>query len=152
MPRREYRSRFNCAEPGCKEMQYYTHSTRADEKETYAYQQRSPFRCTRHAHPEQNLKPGNEQTRRVLVASRVKSDFPDIPLYNTDPDWPYLKGLFWLEEGKERGGNGFSFGPGFTAHASDFPEGSRLVVTAQIEMPERDCPAVPDRAVSRKEG
>jgi hypothetical protein len=135
MPRRKYRSRFNCAEPGCKEMQYYSHSTRADEKEAYAHQQKSPFRCTRHADPERNLRLGNETTRIVLIASKVRSRLPDIPLYNQDPDWPYLSGLYWREEGKERAGSGFVFGDGYNAHASDFPEGTRLVVTAQIETP-----------------
>lgn len=133
MPRREYRASFKCAEPGCRDTQFFAVSTRADEKELYASQNRNPYRCSRHRHPEQNLKPGNERTSHVLIASkiragRIRSDGDGEP--------PYLSGLFWLEEGKERGGSGFSFGPGFTAHASDFPEGTRLVVTTQIEMPE----------------
>ena len=135
MPRREYRASFKCAEPGCRETQFFAVSTRAEEAELYASQKRLPYRCTRHRNPEQYLRPGNEYVRHVLVATRVLSGFPDIPLYNEDPDWPYLKGLFWRREGQERGGNGFAFGEGFTAHAADFPEGTRLVVTAQIELP-----------------
>ena len=34
MPRREYRTTFRCAEPGCREVQLYAHSTRADEKDS----------------------------------------------------------------------------------------------------------------------
>ena len=47
-----------------------------------------------------------------------------------EPRW--LPGLFWRAEGAGAG-SGFTFGPGFNAHATDFPEGTRLVVTAQIE-------------------
>jgi hypothetical protein len=47
----------------------------------------------------------------------------------------WLDGLYWLEEGTERGGSGLLHGPGFIATATEFPEGTRLIVTAQIEMP-----------------
>lgn len=132
MTRREYRSTFRCAEPGCRETQFFVHETRSDEKEAYARQHRSPFRCTRHAHPEQNLRPGNESVTHLLTATRVRSHLPSADA----PGGAWLKGLFWREEGKDRPGSGFTFGPGFNAHASDFPEGTRLVVTAQIELPD----------------
>jgi hypothetical protein len=142
MPRREYRASFKCAEPGCRDTRFFAVSTRAEEKEIYASQHRSPYRCSRHRDKDANLRPGNEQTRRVLIASKVPAapirGFPDAPRW--------LDGLFWLEEGKERAGSGFSFGPGFTAYASDFPEGTRLVVTAQIEMP-ASCPVCRDTGV-----
>lgn len=118
MPRQEYRSAFRCAEPDCREVQFLVHDTLRDEKAAYARQQRRPFRCSRHADPARNLRPGNESTRHVVVATRLPS------------------GLYWVPEGADTGG-GYTFGPGFNAHASDFPEGTRLVVTAQIEMPEQ---------------
>jgi hypothetical protein len=131
MSRREYRVSFKCAEPGCRETQFYAVSTRRDEAELYASQKRNPYRCTRHANPEENLRPGNEQTRYVVIATRVRSHLP----YGDDPEGPWLSGLYWAPEGG-RPGSGFTFGPGFNAHASDFPEGTRLIVTAQIELPE----------------
>lgn len=44
-------------------------------------------------------------------------------------------GLFWRAEGQEKGGNGFVFGNGFKAFAKDFPAGTRLTVTARVELP-----------------
>jgi hypothetical protein len=131
MASREYRSSWRCAEPGCRDVQFMTHSTRRDEADAYRRQHEKPYRCTRHAHPEQNLRPGNEHTRHVLTAVKVQSG-------RTGDGQPIeLPGLFWRAEGAGAG-SGFTFGPGFTAHASDFPEGTRLVVTAQIETPAKD--------------
>ena len=116
MPRREYRSAFTCADPECKDTQFLVHYTIRDQNAAYARQHKNPYRCTRHADPDKYLRPGNEHTRYVAVATRRPS------------------GLYWVPEGAATG-SGYAFGPGFNAHASDFPEGTRLVVTAQIEMP-----------------
>ena len=118
MARREYRSTFRCAEPECRETQWLVHDLRRDQAEAYRRQQEKPFKCSRHRKPEQNLRPGNERTAHVLVAIRLH-------------DLPHL---FWVPEGGTTG-SGFSFGPGFTAHADDFPEGTRLVVTTEIQSP-----------------
>jgi len=123
--RREYRSTFTCAEPGCREIQCLVHDLRADQAAAYKRQQERPFKCSRHEHPERNLKPGNETTAYTVVASRVRSRF-------RDSEW--APGLYWLPEGATTG-SGYTFGPGFNAHADDFPEGTRLTVTAQVEMP-----------------
>lgn len=131
MARREYRSSFKCAEGGCKEMQWLVHDTRREQADAYRRQAEHPFRCTRHADPGKNLRPGNESRTVTLTAVRVLHRFrgEDVP-------GDYLDGLFWLAEGAERAGSGYTFGPGFNAHASDFPEGTRLVITAQILPPE----------------
>jgi len=134
MSRREYRSSFRCAEPGCRETQFFIHDLRRDQEAAYRRQHEKPYRCTRHANPERNLRPGNERVTRVLVATRLPCKLPDIPTYNQDPDWPYLPGLFWVPEGGTTG-SGFTFGDGYNAHAGDFPEGTRLVVTAEIQPP-----------------
>ena len=119
MPRREYRTTFRCAEPGCREVQLYVHSTRADEAASWRRQAEHPFKCSRHRKPEQNLRPGNEKTSSVLVATRLNG----------------LDKLFWVPEGAETG-SGFAFGPGcFTAYADDFPAGTRLVLTAEVLSP-----------------
>ena len=137
MPRREYRASFKCAEHGCRETQFYAVSTRRDETELYASQKRHPYRCTRHANPGRNLRPGNESVTHVLVATRLPSRLPDTYPYNLKPGWEWLDGLFWVPEGGTTG-SGFVFGEGFNAHASDFPEETRLVVTAQIELPDQE--------------
>ena len=137
MARREYPVRVRCAhEAGCTKTTTYYTATRADEADTRQWQQKHPWKCTRHARPDQNLRPGNTTTRQVLVATRLPSSFPDRFPYNRQPpeERMWLKGLFWVPEGAATG-SGFTCGPGFTAHADDFPEGTRLVVEARIEEP-----------------
>jgi hypothetical protein len=107
-----------CAEPGCHETRFFIYTSQREYKEIYADQQRRPFRCSRHEHPEQVLRPDNPQRSTVLVAARS----------------PRTSGLYWTPEGG-RPGSGFCFGPGFKAHAVDFPEGTRLVIEARIEPP-----------------
>jgi len=129
MARREYRTTFRCAEPGCSEVQFYVHSTRADESAAYRRQRERPFKCSRHRDPDKNLRPGNERTVSVLVATRLH----DLPK------------LFWVPAGAATG-SGIVFGAGcFNAHADDFPEGTRLVVTAEIQPPPAEAVAPPDR-------
>jgi hypothetical protein len=118
MARREYRTTFHCAEPGCREAQWLVHDLRRDQQAACDWQREHPFRCSRHRKPEQNLRPGNGRTTYVLVASRLH----DLP------------SLFWVPEDGTTG-SGYSYGPGFTAHADDFPEGTRLVVTTEIQSP-----------------
>lgn len=121
-----------CAEIGCHETTFYTYTSQREYADLTRDQQRRPYKCTRHRAPEEVLRPDNLERQHVLVASRV-------PFRSSRPgasEW--LPGLFWLEEGKESGGSGFVFGPGFKAHASDFPEGTRLVVTARVELPDSE--------------
>jgi hypothetical protein len=131
MARREYRSTFTCAEPACGATQFLVHGTRADEAAAWKRQHDKPYRCTRHADPERNLRPGNERVTHILVATRLRA----ARMTGHDEEASWLPGLFWTPEGGTTG-SGFTFGAGYNAHASDFPEGTRLVVTAQIEMPE----------------
>ena len=44
----------------------------------------------------------------------------------------HLDGLFWDKR------QGFTYGPGFKAYASDFPPGTKLIVTARIELPSEE--------------
>jgi hypothetical protein len=134
MPRREYPAHFKCAEPGCREVTNYYFSTKSEYDKAWADQKRRPFRCTRHADPGRNLRPGNESVTGVLVATRLRCLTRRRP-GDPPPDW--LPGLYWVPEGGYPTGSGFTSGPGFNAHAEDFPEGARLVVTARIELPEQ---------------
>ena len=115
-----------CAENGCSESTFYTYRTQREYAEITQRQAQRPYKCTRHDTPDEVLRPDNTERTHVLVASRV-------PFMGRRGGW--LPGLFWLEEGRDSG-SGFTFGPGFKAHASDFPEGTRLVVTARVEMPD----------------
>lgn len=125
MSRRAYYSRVRCAETGCSEVANYEYDTRREQDAGDRWRAEHPWRCTRHANPDKTLRPDNTERTTVLVASKVRSHRGD----------GFLSGLFWLEEGIGRHGSGFEHGPGFNAHADDFPEGTRLVITARIEPP-----------------
>jgi hypothetical protein len=127
MSRREYRVTVRCG-GGCGKNTTYYCATRAEEAEVRKRNHEHPWKCTRHDDPERNLRPGNTATRQVLVATRLKAT-PVRPWLDQDR---WLDGLYWLPEGATTG-SGFTSGPGFNAHAEDFPEGTRLVVTAEIE-------------------
>lgn len=122
MARRQYRSRFECAEPGCSEYESYTHDFRRDEISMRDLRRQFPFRCVKHREPGRYMKPGNEATRHVLVATASVEPLPGRK--------PHLT---WHPEGKSSGSS-IASGDGYYADANEFPEGTRLVVTAQIEM------------------
>jgi hypothetical protein len=145
MPKREYRSLARCANDGCREHTTFYYDRRADQIDGDRHRRDSPWRCTRHTNPEQMLGADNQVREVVLVASKVRShryeqnlaDYERALARNSmfarKPD-EFLDGLFWLAEGATSG-SGFTYGPGFMAYATDFPEGTRLVVTARIEVP-----------------
>lgn len=107
---------------GCTETTFYKVSTLTDRKRIAAKQERDPWKCSRHRNPEQLLTPANTERTHVLIADRSKRfDLPDS--------------LFWREESADDVGSGYTFGPGFSAHADDFPEGARIVITVRVELP-----------------
>ena len=113
----------HCPADGCTESSFYSVSTLADRKRIAADQKRSPWKCSRHRNPEELLTPTNRERTRVLIADRSKRF--DLP-----------NSLFWREESADDAGSGYTFGPGFSAHADDFPKGARIVITARVELPE----------------
>ena len=117
MARREYSIRYNCAETGCSERYRTVADTRALERDIRVRYAKHPWRCTRHTYPDEVLSASNTTRTTVLTAQRLER-YPDLP------------DLFWGES------SGFSFGPGFKAYAKDFPPGTKLIVTARIELPE----------------
>lgn len=106
-----------CAEKGCTERPaYYEYSSQRERAEAQGDRRKTPYRCSRHLRPEQVLSVENSERTMVRIAQRASGV--------KDPTK-----LFW------DGQSGFDFGPGFKAYASDFPEGTRLVITARIELP-----------------
>lgn len=118
-----YTTTLRCAEPGCSNSTVFVSSSKRERAETERRYLASPWRCTKHANPGRVLRPDNSQLEWTLVAGRV-GDLPD---------------RYWVGPGG-RAGSGFVSGPGFCAHADDFPEGARLVVTARVEIPREDIP------------
>ncbi len=113
---RERTTSIRCAEAGCRDHATYAYSSQRECAEIYERQKRRPWKCSRHDRPDEVLRPDNVRVVGVLVATRR----------------PY--GQFWIPEDGTTG-SGLTSGPGFKAHADDFPEGTRLVVTAEVEIP-----------------
>lgn len=99
-----------CTEPGCGEWAHFAYDTREDAAEDYA--KRREWKCTRHRRPDEVLSVERKETKVEMVNTTRKT------------------GLYWS------GSHGFTFGPGFKAWSKDFPEGTKLIVTARIELPE----------------
>lgn len=112
MARREYPLRFVCAQEGCSESANYRYSTRRDLMGSFELKNYSNgrWRCTRHAKPSEVLSQGNPTTRAELTVDQK----------------PY---------GRFFGNWGFISGPGFKAFAEDFPPGTKLIVTTEIQFP-----------------
>jgi hypothetical protein len=122
MARRERLRTIRCAHAGCRETTTYAYGCNREYAEIEADQQRRPWRCFRHNKPNEHLRPDNATTTAtVTVTEYVGRDRKPTGILSWKP-----------------GGAGLISGPGFIAYAADFPEGTRLVVTARIEMPDRD--------------
>lgn len=115
MARREWPLSFRCGHPDCNETVTYRYSTLRDRKDSFEMRCYSPdkWRCTRHSRPDEVLSESNPSTEAVLVVNQ---------------------GTHGLYFGKQ----GLVFGPGFKAFAKDFPPGTRLIVTARIELPSNE--------------
>lgn len=138
MSGRGYVATWPCAEGGgCRETISLQYDTRAAEAEGRKFKRDHPWKCSRHDKPAEYLQPGNEATERVLVATRLPSG---------EGEW--LPGLYWIPEGGTTG-SGYAFGPGFSAKAKEFPEGTRLVISARVEIPDaHPGPAAPEPRLS----
>lgn len=114
-------ARATCTHPGCHETAFWQFDTRKDAAEHY--ETRRKWKCTRHSHPEEVLSETNLKRTVVLTAMPSSSHL-------LDPK----KHRFWHDGA--RLGSAFSFSPAHKAYATDFPEGTKLIITARIELPE----------------
>jgi hypothetical protein len=111
MARREYPLRFECSHQGCKESANYRYSTRRELADSFELKNYSGgrWKCLRHSDPDRVLSPDNLQTCAEIVVEQ-------------------------REYGRYFGSMGLLTGPGFLAYAKDFPAGTKLIVTARIEI------------------
>lgn len=121
MSRREYPIREVCAEPECREQWFSYASTQRDYRAAKQRWRERPYRCMRHSNVDQLLTPTALSRTCVLVARRRDADRPDSPMY-------------WHIGDKHEGA--YVRGPGHLAYAEDFPEGTVLVITADIGIPD----------------
>lgn len=116
MPRRPISEVIRCAEDGCREVAYYEHATQREAQESRQWRAKRPFRCSRHIRPDEVL--STDDVERTGVLTVYEESY----------------GRFW-QTAPGTSGSGSASGPGFKAFAKDFPPGTRLVVTARIELP-----------------
>lgn len=115
-----------CDAEGCRESTLYQVPAIKQEARDLWEQRYRDWKCTRHANPDRLLSHDNPTRQVVLVATeKVDVDHKGVstPL-----------GLHWVREGKTSG-SGFNFSDAHIAYAGDFPEGTRLVITAHVETP-----------------
>ena len=115
MAKRDWPLRFKCSHPGCNESVTYRYETRRDLMMSYELKNYSgdKWKCTRHVDLDRVLSTENTETT-YEVASEQR------------------------EHGRFFGHHGIVIGPGFLVYASDLPAGTKLIVTARIELPETE--------------
>lgn len=124
MPRRQSYTR-QCAHPGgCPEVSFSEYTARRELDGI-----NPTWKCPPHRNPDRVLSADNPETTAVLTLHPRYID----GYRREDP--PQLVGHFWGPEGAEAGHDGVVSGPGFMAIAKGFPPGTRLIVTARVELP-----------------
>ncbi len=107
----KHTSHVQCHYPGCRETSFYEYHSRKEQSE--ASRNREKWLCVRHTNPDSVLSQTNT-VRKFEVVSQSNEK---------------LNGMkFW-------GSQGLITGPGFKAYANDFPAGTKLVVTVEIQLP-----------------
>ena len=113
MAKRDWPLRFRCAHEGCSEHVTFRYDTQRDLRSSFElknYGAGNGWRCVRHSTPNEVLSADNLE-QRFEVINRQE------------------------EYGRFFGHQGFVHGPGFKAFAKDFPPGTKLIITARIELP-----------------
>ena len=112
MSRREYLLTFRCKHEGCTERTTYRYDTQRDLRESWARKtyETKGWLCVRHNAPNEVLSIDNPETTFEVTSRQT-------------------------EHGCYFGSHGFMHGPGFKMFANDFPAGTKLVVTARVELP-----------------
>lgn len=113
MGRREWPLKFKCSHPGCAETVRYSFDTRRDLERSWEAKNYSGgrWKCARHQRPNEVLGPDNLTTRFEVVSDQ-------------------------RDYGRFFGQQGYVSGPGFKVWAKDLPAGTKLIVTAEIVLPE----------------
>lgn len=131
-PRREYYLPLRCGSQGCTERQTYHYDRKSDQADSSRHYREHPWLCIQHSNPDKFLTVDNPANSVVFVATER---------FTTIRAEQHSLGLFWVREGTEASVrasvSGFDFSSAHSAHAKNFPVGTRLVVTAYTETPEQ---------------
>ena len=114
-----------CTHNGCTERGFFEYTNQRERRSIES----KPWKCVRHIAPNEVLSKDSPDRTTVLTLEPIYSH-PST--YRPEPE---IIGYSWRAE-HEASGSGFRYGPGFQVHAEDFPPGTRLIVTARIELPE----------------
>lgn len=113
MSRRDWPFMVRCSHKGCIETATYRYQTRRDMMNSFEVKHygNGGWLCIRHTRPNEVLSATNTKTVAEL----------------TNEQKPY---------GRFFGNSNFVSGPGFKVWSKDLPEGARLIVTAEVVLPE----------------
>ncbi len=117
----EQRIRIVCSEDDCHESDLYVYPNKTEAREARVQWATRPYKCVRHTTPNTVLSADNPTRTHVLTAfegARESRRYEHV----------------WRVSADARSGSGYERGPGFQAFAKDFPPGTRLIVTARIEL------------------
>ncbi|MFE9286650.1 hypothetical protein [Streptomyces olivaceus] len=116
-----------CTTHGCRETSHIEYTARRDLEGVS-----KTWTCRKHDKPDEYLSPTNrEQTTALELHAKWRTNMHGERVPSGD---------YWGPEGDpEKAHHGIVSGPGFWAEAKRFPPGTRLIVTARIELP--DTPA-----------
>ena len=111
MARRTYQLNLRCPVKGCTSRPtFYEYTSRSDYMDGVRRHPGGTSPCTRHMRPEEVLSADAPERLTTFV----------------------VKDGYWHDEDTERRVSTSGFGPGFKAYAEDFPEGTRLIVSAKV--------------------
>jgi hypothetical protein len=113
--KRQYYHNVKCSYEGCTEYGHYSADSRREYIELC--KRYSTWACVRHRCPKEVLSESNS----LLESSQTVVVLPS--------------GKYWTTDATSKPGSGFQYGPGFKAFADDFPVGTKLIITARIELP-----------------
>ena len=114
-------TRVQCNEPTCKEWGFFEYDNLRERQQI----DRKKWSCTRHASPERLLSTEKRLTQVSYVIGK-SGRYPD------------MQHSYWIPQGHKDLESGFVFGPGFKGFAEDFPEGTKLTITAEVVLPTRE--------------
>jgi hypothetical protein len=106
---------IKCKVDGCNEWKHVETENQKEHAELYRKYYKE-WLCTRHSNVDELLTALNRKTVTTIIASKSIK-------------YPHLTELFWGDR------SGFIYGTGYKAFANDFPEGTKLIVTAEIVLP-----------------
>lgn len=131
MARREYTGSFKCAVDGCNKFTHWVCDTLRERAEVFQQQATRPWRCLRHARPEEVIAPGISAHYSSLHVGR---DRFGMRFCGSDGKWRQT----------------YADGPGFRLFAEDFPAGTVIQFTVEVQLPDvnAQCAAVCDVEVT----